>query len=121
MIGAVLAAPIEWPPFGRRALGITLAAVFAAWVLLLQPERSTLTPSDRLLLGAPGWRIPPMELEAVRALVDHSPPGSQVLAPYLVSRWIPAFHHHPFPLVVFIVGCEAVRRCVNDSLYVRSF
>ncbi len=97
LVGMALSAPLRLP---SRPLGAAVAVSLAAVALVWAPSRSTLSPANRVQLGAPGLKVPPAAFAAARALARHAGSGARVLAPYPVATWLSTLHHHPLPLAV---------------------
>ncbi len=99
LLALVVTAPLQlegrWRWIGRAAC-LALAAAFA----LAIPERSSLSRDNGVRLGWPGLKMPPTEYRLAEILARSVPPGSHVIAPLLVSRWIPVLPQRAYPLVV---------------------
>lgn len=102
LVAIVLTSPIERGLPGRPAAAIAMGAaalLFGASVVLT-PKALAPSRANQVRVAAPGWKVPPSELDAARAIVEASAEKDRVLAPKRVAPWIPIFHGYPTVLVV---------------------
>ena len=82
------------------ALAISAALLLFGASVVLRPEALAPSAANLVRIAAPGWKLPPSELEAARWIVEATSTTDRVLAPKLVAPWVPTFHDHPTPIVV---------------------
>lgn len=102
-VAAVLTEPLRMTLPGRLDGARTRAAVTvatAAFVLAFAPRVFTLSVQNDARLGAPGIKLPPLELAAARSIAAHAGANEFVLAPLSVARWVPLVQGYPSPLMV---------------------
>ncbi len=116
LVGMALSAPLRLP---SRRLGAALALLLAGVALFWAPSRSTLSPANRVRLGAPGLKVPPAAFTAARTLARHAGSDAQVLAPYPVASWLSTLHHHPLPLAVRRDYLLSLRQRLGEAEVVR--
>jgi len=97
LLALCLTAPLGWwgegwPARRRWQTSLWIGAAF----LLLVPRWTW--QQQRTQFTLPGLRVPKVYAFA-KEMATVSPPGSQVLAPFEVSAWLPTFLDHPDPLV----------------------
>jgi len=102
LIAVVLAAPIERSGPAKPAVALSAAAALLlfATAVALRPEALAPSAANQVRIAAPGWKLPPSELETARWIVEATTTTDRVLAPKHVAPWLPTFHEHPTPLVV---------------------
>jgi hypothetical protein len=84
----------------RRVLGVTAFAGALAAFFALVPTRAVFTrANDVVLRWPPGPKVPVYAFTLARTLSQTLPPGAEVLAPEVVSWYLPTLHHHAFPLL----------------------
>lgn len=104
MIAVVLTAPIErgLPPKSAAAIVIAATILLFGASVAFTPKALAPSAANLVRVAAPGWKVPPSEFDAARAIAEASSPTDRVLAPKLVAPWVPTFSGHPTPLVVRI-------------------
>ncbi len=85
---------------GPRARRLVPGAIAVVVLLGLVADPFTLGAGNGVRVATPGPRIAPDEYAAAREITLLAQRRSQVLAPARVSRWIPLFHQHPYPLMI---------------------
>lgn len=99
LLAVILASPLE---LGRGRLPAPIAsgaaAALTAAFLLFAPELYALSAENHVRVEPFALNVPPAELRAARAVVDHVPEGRHVLAPEAVGLWIVTLQRHPYPL-----------------------
>ncbi len=107
----LVAVVLSWPRVGLRpvSLGAAASAILALGLLGLAPRAATWSEENGVHVGAPGWKLPPDAGGAAQRVVALAPPGSAVLTPTAVARWVPVQHDHPHPLVVREIYLTALR------------
>lgn len=84
----------------RRA-GFAGALLLVVLFALLIPEIPGLSQANRgVRLGLPGLKVEEPERTWAGILNESVGPGAYVLAPPEISRWVPTFHRHAYPLIV---------------------
>jgi len=99
LLALVVTAPLQLEGRWRR-MGRATCLALAAALALVVPERSSLARDNGVRLGWPGLKVPLAEYRLAELLSRSVPPGSHVVAPLGVSRWIPVFPQRAYPLVV---------------------
>lgn len=94
MMGLLLISPAQW---GRR--GVAAAAALLVLYAVAIPNRTAFSPPTGVSIHAPTSKHGPIVTEAARALNEHVPTGSYVIAPAPVSKVVPQFRESAFPLV----------------------
>jgi hypothetical protein len=84
----------------RRSLGV-LAMAAALWLFFARvPAHAIFTPGNNVALRwPPGPKVPTGAFAIVTQLHALLRPGAVVLAPELVSWYLPTVHRHPYPLL----------------------
>ena len=76
------------------AIGVVLATVFT-----LLPGNWTVSSENHTKLEVPGYKVTQM-YDAAKMIVELTPSGGSVLAPWNISELIPIFEHHPSVVAV---------------------
>jgi len=83
-----------------RALGMSVM-VLGSWAFFTTvPLKPVLAPTwDTTYHWPPGPKVPPIEHEIAALTVALALGDQQVLAPEIVSWYLPTLHHHPYPVL----------------------
>ncbi len=95
LMALLLSSPMEW--FRSRAVGATCSVLAIVSFLTLVPPHSGIGSGNRVqFTGFPSRDVPGIYFPIAKALVNHAPPNSMVVAPQKVGMWVPSFHQHPY-------------------------
>jgi hypothetical protein len=114
LLALVVTAPLRLEGRGRRVGRATCLALAAAFALVV-PERSSLARDNGVRLGWPGLKVPREDYHLAELLSRSVPPGSHVIAPLRVSRWIPVLPQRAYPLVVRPHYLQGYRTQLGDE------
>jgi hypothetical protein len=101
-IGVCFAAIVPAAAAGLRRHLISIAALVVALFVFFAhvPTRYVLSPQNNVAYHWPPQpKVPTAAFEIVKLLTAELPPRSIVLAPEIISWFLPTVHQHPYPLL----------------------
>ncbi len=101
LLGLALIAPLQLQPAQRaRVPARVITSIAVVLFALLVPRQSTLSRENGNLLATPHAKVRwGAYYKWATDLHDSAPPNSYVVAPWLVSLWLPTIHDQVYPLL----------------------
>lgn len=113
LMGLLLTAPLAWLE-PHRLRGHAAALLAALGFALLIPRQAALSEANGVTLGAPGLKVPEEAYALARTFARTAEPGAFVVAPPVISVWLPTLEPRTFPLVVRHLYLTPYRRQLGD-------
>ena len=85
---------------GSRALAVFSCLVLIALSVAFSARFGVLRRANSVIVALPALKVPPVEYDVARRIVEHVPEDEAVLAPEAVATWLPIFVVHPHPIGV---------------------
>jgi hypothetical protein len=114
LLGLLLASPLAWVG-RRRAWGYGAVVLAAVTFALVIPRQATLSEANSVVLRAPGLKVPQEAYALAEIFAEAVEPGAFVVAPPVVSIWLPTFHDRVYPLVVRDIYLKPYERQLGEK------